>query len=298
MNALNIPEQFQNKIIDGRQKAAQVRAEVAEQVKNLVADGLQPALAVILVGDDPASHIYVRNKIRACADTGIQSIEHRLPHNCPAQDLKALIKQLNEDKGVHGILLQLPLPNHLNANEMINLIDPKKDVDGLHPYNNGLLMQPLNEISEKGFVPCTPLGSLLMIQDVMPDIVGKNAVVVGASILCGKPMGQLLLRAQATVTQCHSKTQNLPDVCRNADILVVAVGRPHLVKGDWIKEGAVVIDIGINKLEDGSITGDVDFNAALERASAITPVPGGAGPMTIACLMRNTLQAAKQAHGK
>jgi methylenetetrahydrofolate dehydrogenase (NADP+)/methenyltetrahydrofolate cyclohydrolase len=280
-------------IIDGRAVAARVRAGVAADVAALRAAGVVPGLAVILVGDNPASHIYVNNKIKACAETGIAGFEHFLPADTTAESLLALIRGLNADPAVHGILLQLPLPKHLDPNMMIMAIDPAKDVDGLHPQNAGLLMEGRAGHPEKGLIPCTPQGCIMLINEVLPDISGLNAIMIGASILCGKPMGQLLLRAHATLIQCHSHTRDLPGLCRQADIVVVATGKPGLVRGDWVKPGAVVIDIGITKMPDGKIKGDVEFDEVVGHARAITPVPGGVGPMTIACLMKNTVQAAR-----
>jgi methylenetetrahydrofolate dehydrogenase (NADP+)/methenyltetrahydrofolate cyclohydrolase len=271
-------------IIDGKSVAARLRGDIASRVKTMKAP---PGLAVILVGDDPASQIYVRNKIAACETTGIKSFEYKRPADVTETDLLTLIGELNRDPAIHGILLQLPLPAHLDENAFILAIDPAKDVDGLHPINGGRLMAGL-----PGMVPCTPQGSLLLIREVRKDLTGLNAVVIGRSILFGKPMAQLLLAENCTVTHCHSKTRDLADHCRRADILVAAVGRPRMVKGDWIKPGATVIDVGINRMEDGRICGDVDFGAAKEVAGAITPVPGGVGPMTIACLLANTLKAA------
>lgn len=283
------------RILDGRALAARVRADVTDGVAALKARGIQPGLAVILVGDDPASHIYVGSKIKACAATGIASFEHSLPADTAAATLLALIRRLNADPAIHGILLQLPLPPPLDPDMMIMAIDPAKDVDGLHPENAGLLMYGRGDEPSRGFVPCTPQGCMMLIREAAPDIAGLNAVMIGTSNLCGKPMGQLLLRAHATLIQCHSRTRDLPALCRQADILVTATGCAGLVRGDWIKPDAIVIDIGINKLPDGTITGDVAFAEALPRVRAITPVPGGVGPMTIACLMQNTLHAATRA---
>lgn len=245
-----------------------------------------PALAVILIGDDPASHVYVSNKVKACAKAGIRSLEYRLPADYPESDIAGLIETLNKDKDVSGILLQLPLPKGLDSDKLIQMISPAKDVDGLTIPNIGKLVAGLD-----GLVPCTPQGSLMLIKEACPDLTGKHAVVIGRSLLFGKPMAQLLLAENATVTTAHSKTKDLPAICRSADILVAAVGRPKMVKGDWIKKGAIVIDVGINRLETGKLCGDVDFDEASLVASAITPVPGGVGPMTIACLMANTLKA-------
>jgi methylenetetrahydrofolate dehydrogenase (NADP+)/methenyltetrahydrofolate cyclohydrolase len=271
-------------IIDGKAVAARLRSELASEVAKLKTP---PGLAVILVGDDPASQIYVRNKITACESTGIKSFEFKRPGDVTEKELLALIADLNRDPSIHGILLQLPLPAHLDENIFVLAIDPAKDVDGLHPLNAGRLMAGL-----PGMVPCTPAGSLMLIREVRKDLTGLHAVVIGRSILFGKPMAQLLLAENCTVTHCHSKTRDLAEHCRRADILVAAVGRLRMVKGDWIKPGATVIDVGINRMDTGKIAGDVDFESAKDVAGAITPVPGGVGPMTIACLLANTLKAA------
>lgn len=263
--------------------AAAFRQHIARGITTI---GKKPGLAVILVGDDPASHVYVRNKIKACEEVGIYSYEHKMPANSTQKEVRHAIKNLNLNPDVHGILLQLPLPDHLDKNELVQTIHPSKDVDGLTAENLGRLVAGID-----GMVPCTPQGSLALIKSVMPDLTGLNAVVIGRSILFGKPMGQLLLAENCTVTQAHSKTRNLPELCRQADIVIAAVGKPQMVKGDWIKEGAIVIDVGINRMPDGKLVGDVDFEAASMRAGAITPVPGGVGPMTIACLLVNTLKA-------
>lgn len=270
-------------IIDGKGIAAQVMETIAAQVAAL---SVPPTLAVILVGDDPASHVYVANKIKACGKTGIVSVEKRLPADSSFEDVAAVIMTLNRDPAVHGILLQLPLPLHLDSDPLIQMIAPEKDVDGLTIPNIGKLVAGMD-----GMVPCTPQGSLMLIKSVMPNLTGKRAVVIGRSLLFGKPMAQLLLAENATVTIAHSRTADLPAVCREADILVAAVGRPKMVKADWVKSGAVVIDVGINRLDTGKICGDVDFDAVSGVAGSITPVPGGVGPMTIACLMLNTLKA-------
>lgn len=270
-------------IIDGKSVSGKLMDTIAAQTATM---DTPPGLAVILVGDDPASHVYVANKIKACAKTGIRSTEHRLPENATEQDIETLIKSLNTDPSVDGILLQLPLPRGLDSDRLIQLIAPEKDVDGLTIPNIGKLVAGLD-----GLVPCTPQGSMLLIKEVCPDLTGKNAVVIGRSLLFGKPMAQLLLAANATVTTAHSKTANLAEVCRSADILVAAVGRPKMVKADWVKPGAIVIDVGINRLETGKLCGDVDYDDVSKIAGAITPVPGGVGPMTIACLMANTLKA-------
>ncbi len=254
-------------VIDGKAVAARLKEQVAADAAALAAKGVMPGLAVILVGDDAASQVYVRNKIATCEKTGIKSFGHFLPATTSSSDLLALIKKLNADKAVHGILLQLPLPNGLDANTMIQAIDPAKDVDGLHPINAGKLMAGL-----PGPVPCTPQGSLILIKSVEQKLAGLHAVVIGRSLLFGKPMAQLLLAADCTVTHCHSKTRDLPGICRTADILVAAIGRAEMVKGDWVKPGAIVIDVGINRQADGKLTGDVDFaDAASKVARAITP---------------------------
>jgi methylenetetrahydrofolate dehydrogenase (NADP+)/methenyltetrahydrofolate cyclohydrolase len=275
-------------IIDGKAIAASLRETIAADAKRLSDSGQQPGLCVIMVGDNPASDVYVRNKIAACEKTGISSFEHRLPANATQGDVEQLIRSLNADDKVHGILLQLPVPEQIDSSAMINLIAPEKDVDGLHPLNLGRLMAGL-----PGMIPCTPQGSLLLIKEVQKDLSGLHAVVIGRSILFGKPMAQLLLGENCTVTQAHSKTRDLPAICRSADILVAAIGRPEMIKGDWVKTGAIVIDVGINRMDDGKLKGDVDFAAASLIARAITPVPGGVGPMTIACLLANTVKAAK-----
>ena len=272
-------------IIDGKTIAASLLDDVKLEVESL---SRKPGLAVILVGEDPASKVYVGNKIKACEKTGIRSIEHKLPATSSAEDSKSLIDKLNADDDVDGILLQLPLPNGLDGDALVQTISPDKDIDGLTILNAGKLVAGLD-----GLVPCTPQGSLHLIKTIEPNLTGKNAVVIGRSLLFGKPMAQLLLQENCTVTTAHSKTKNLAEVCKNADILVAAVGRPRMVKSDWIKPGAIVIDVGINRLDDGKLCGDVDYDAAKEVAGAITPVPGGVGPMTIACLMLNTLKAAQ-----
>ena len=277
-------------IINGKEIATRIKSRIAEDVKTLVTKGVQPALAVILVGDDPASHVYVNNKIKACAQTGIKSVERKLPADIGKKALLAEIKALNENDEIHGILLQLPLPDSLRPyeNEMIGAISPRKDVDGLHIENVGKLVAEID-----GMVPCTPQGSLALIHEIETDLSGKHAVVIGRSLLFGKPMAQLLLQQNCTVTTCHSRTQDLESICKQADILVAAVGRPRMVKADWIKPGAIVIDVGVNRGDDGKLCGDVDFQGALDVAGAITPVPGGVGPMTITFLLKNTLRAAQ-----
>jgi methylenetetrahydrofolate dehydrogenase (NADP+)/methenyltetrahydrofolate cyclohydrolase len=283
-------------IIDGKAFAAGLRARVAEEVNALVrSQGLTPGLAVVLVGNDPASEVYVRNKGRQTLEAGMHSIEHKLPETASQTELLALIEQLNRDPGVHGILVQLPLPRHIDADLVINAIDPAKDVDGFHVSNVGLL-----GTGQKGLVPCTPLGCLMLLRDYLGSLSGKAAVVIGRSNIVGKPMAQLLLGDSCTVTIAHSRTPDLPDVVRRAEIVVAAVGRPEMVKGDWLRPGATVIDVGINRVERegrARLVGDVDYATASRVAGAITPVPGGVGPMTIACLLANTLAAACRARG-
>jgi methylenetetrahydrofolate dehydrogenase (NADP+) / methenyltetrahydrofolate cyclohydrolase len=279
-------------VIDGKAFAGRVRADVARHVAGL---GVQPGLAVVLVGEDPASQVYVRNKHASTVEVGMASFEHRLPDDTSEADLLALIARLNADPAVHGILVQLPLPGHLNADLVINAIDPAKDVDGFHISNVGRL-----GTGQKAMVPCTPLGCLMLLRDHHGSLAGLNAVVVGRSNIVGKPMAQLLLGDSCTVTIAHSRTRDLAAVCRGADILVAAVGRPEMLTGDHVKPGATVIDVGINRVErDGRmrLVGDVDYASASVVAGAITPVPGGVGPMTIACLLANTLTACCRAHG-
>ncbi|WP_323718475.1 bifunctional methylenetetrahydrofolate dehydrogenase/methenyltetrahydrofolate cyclohydrolase FolD [Paracoccus aminovorans] len=284
------------KIIDGKGFAATVRDRVAKTVERLKADaGITPGLAVVLVGEDPASEVYVRSKGKATLEAGMNSWEHKLDADTSEQDLLALIERLNNDPAVHGILVQLPLPAHLDPDVVINAIDPAKDVDGFHISNVGLL-----GTGQKSMVPCTPLGCLLMLREHHGSLSGLNAVIVGRSNIVGKPMAQLLLNDSCTVTIAHSRTKDLAEVCRNADILVAAVGRPRMIPGDWVKPGATVIDVGINRIESEGKTrlvGDVDFASASAVAGAITPVPGGVGPMTIACLLANTVTACSRAHG-
>lgn len=281
-------------ILDGKLFAAKVRARVADHVARLKeGHGLTPGLAVVLVGDDPASQVYVRSKGKMTVEVGMASFEHRLPVDTSETALLALIQKLNAAPEVHGILVQLPLPSHLNADLVINAIDPAKDVDGFHISNVGRLAT-----GQKAMIPCTPLGCLLLLRDYLGDMSGLNAVVVGRSNIVGKPMAQLLLGASCTVTIAHSRSRDLAGICRGADILVAAVGRPSMIQGDWIKPGATVIDVGINRVVDGDgtrLVGDVDFDAARRIAGAITPVPGGVGPMTIACLLANTVTACARA---
>lgn len=273
-------------IINGKEIAAALKDEIANEVSKM---SRKPGLAVILVGDDPASHVYVRNKVKACEKAGIESTETRLPEDTTQESIAAEIERLNNDENVDGILLQLPLPDHLDSDPLIQMISPDKDVDGLTLRNVGALVAGMD-----GFVPCTPQGSLILIKSVIDDLSGLNAVVIGRSLLFGKPMAQLLLKENCTVTMAHSRTKNLEEVCKQADILVAAVGREKMVKGSWIKDGACVIDVGINRMDNGKLCGDVDYDEAQGRAGFITPVPGGVGPMTIACLLNNTLQSAKK----
>ncbi len=286
-------------IIDGKAFAATVREKVTAHVARLKEEnGITPGLAVVLVGEDPASQVYVRSKGKQTVECGMNSYEHKLDVDTSEQDLLALIDKLNNDPAVHGILVQLPLPGHLNEDLVINAIDPAKDVDGFHISNVGLL-----GTGQKSMVPCTPLGCLMMLRDHHGSLSGLNAVVIGRSNIVGKPMAQLLLGDSCTVTIAHSRTKDLPEVVRKADIVVAAVGRPEMVPGDWIREGATVIDVGINRIpapEKGEgkmkLVGDVDFDSASKVAGAITPVPGGVGPMTIACLLANTLTACCRAN--
>lgn len=275
-------------IIDGKKVSAQVKERVAAEAAALKEKGVTPGLAVIIVGDDSASQVYVRNKEKACAETGMYSEKYALPAETTQEELLNLVKELNGKKEISGILCQLPLPSHLNSDIVINAIDPIKDVDAFHPVNVGKIM-----IGDYAFLPCTPAGVMELIKSVGVDPEGKNCVVVGRSNIVGKPMAMLLLHKNATVTICHSKTVNLAEVTKQADILVAAVGRAKFITGDMIKPGAVVIDVGMNRDENGKLCGDVDFESAEKVAGAITPVPGGVGPMTIAMLMENTLTAAK-----
>jgi methylenetetrahydrofolate dehydrogenase (NADP+)/methenyltetrahydrofolate cyclohydrolase len=279
-------------IIDGKAFAAGLRARVADLVPAFrEAAGRAPGLAVVLVGEDPASSVYVRSKGKMTREAGMESFEHKLPAETAQEALIALVDQLNSDPAVDGILVQLPLPKHIDEQAVLTRIDPNKDVDGFHPVNAGRLATGLH-----GFVPCTPLGCLMLLEDRLGDLSGLDAVVIGRSNIVGKPMAALLTRASATVTIVHSKTRNLPHYLKHADIVVAAVGRAHFVKGEWLKPGATVIDVGINRTDEG-LVGDVDFDSAASVAGAITPVPGGVGPMTIACLLRNTLVAAHRNAG-
>lgn len=286
-------------IIDGLAVAKRIRASIADHAADMKArqGGIVPGLAVVLVGDDPASQVYVRNKNRVCEEVGFRSYSHTLPASTTEIELLKLIADLNKNPQVNGILIQLPLPDHINERTILNAIEPIKDVDGFHPVNVGRQATGL-----MGLAPCTPSGCMILLNEVMSDLGGKKALVVGRSNIVGKPMAMMLLQASCTVTIAHSRTIDLPSECRTADIIVAAVGRPEFIKGEWIKPGAVIIDVGINRVvnpetEKHKLCGDVEFAAACERASAITPVPGGVGPMTIACLMQNTLQATMMQNG-
>ncbi len=294
-----------DKIIDGKTFAAGLREVISEEVDRIKSSHeLTPGLAVVLVGNDPASAVYVRNKGEQTREAGMNSFEHRLPVDASEEDVLALVENLNNDSAVHGILVQLPLPHQIDEQKVLAAINPDKDVDGFHVTSVGRLWT-----GGDALVPCTPYGCLLMLKDRLGDLSGKRAIIVGRSNIVGKPMAALLLAESCTVTIAHSRTQDLPERCREADILVAAVGRPEMVKGDWVKPGAVVIDVGINRIdapekgvkEDGTVktklVGDVEYASAIERAGAITPVPGGVGPMTIACLLRNTLVAACRQNG-
>lgn len=282
--------------IDGKLLADEIVQTVSTDVADFTAkSGVVPGLAVVLVGEDPASAVYVRNKIKRAAQAGLNSIEHYLPADVDQQTLDNLIETLNFDETVHGILVQLPLPDHLSDSRIIEAIAPEKDVDGFHPVNVGKL-----STGQQSLVPCTPLGCLIMLEHQIGNLSGKNAVVVGRSNIVGKPMANLLLKANCTVTVVHSRTQNIEEVCAGADILIAAVGQPQLITDSWVKEGAVVIDVGINAIElngKRKLVGDVNYDAVFSKVSAITPVPGGVGPMTIACLMKNTLTAAQHQLG-
>jgi methylenetetrahydrofolate dehydrogenase (NADP+) / methenyltetrahydrofolate cyclohydrolase len=280
-------------IIDGKSFANQLCNKLTEEVAQLKQQhGLHPCIAVVLVGEDPASQIYVKNKVKRCQQTGIESKQYRLPSTVDERTLVDLISTLNANAKVHGILVQLPLPPQINEKAVINAIAAKKDVDGFHIENAGALA-----VGENQRVPCTPLGSLMLLKDCLGDLSGKHAVVVGRSNIVGKPMANLLLQQHCTVTIAHSRTNNIKDICRQADILIAAVGKPRFIQADWVKPGATVIDVGINRVQEADksrLVGDVDFDAVVDIAKAITPVPGGVGPMTIACLMYNTIAAAKQ----
>lgn len=280
------------KIIDGRQISQQVKERVKEQVAALTEKGVQPGLAVVIVGENPASRVYVNNKKKACAECGIASFEHALPSETSQETLLELVRRLNEDQKVHGILVQLPLPGHMDETAVLNAISPAKDVDAFHPVNVGKIM-----IGDYSFLPCTPAGVMELIASTGVSIEGKNCVVIGRSNIVGKPMAMLLLHANGTVTICHSRTKELEKICAKADILVAAVGRAKFVTADMVKPGAIVIDVGMNRV-DGKLCGDVDYAAVEPVAGYITPVPGGVGPMTIAMLMQNTVTAAKLSGGQ
>ncbi len=281
------------RLIDGKALALGIREGIAKEVSALLAQtGIRPGLAAILVGDDPASKLYVKNKEKACDAAGIYVDEHKLPASTTQSELLALIGKVNADPKIHGILVQLPLPKQIDSKVILNAVSPEKDADGFHPYNMGHLVE-----GTAMFVPCTPKGIIKMIDSTGIPIEGKRAVVVGRSNIVGKPAALLLLHRHATITVCHSKTKDLPAVCREAEILVVAIGRAKFVTGDMVRPGAVVVDVGVNRLEDGTFVGDVDFGPASERAGWISPVPGGVGPMTIAMLLENTLESAKRAAG-
>ena len=285
------------RVIDGKAVAAQVRADIAKKVEALKsAHGFTPGLAVVLVGEDPASQVYVRNKGQQTKEVGMNSIEHKLPAETSEADLLALVNNLNNDDSINGILVQLPLPKHINSEKVLNSINPDKDVDGFNPTNVGRLW-----IGEPALAPCTPTGSVILAKSVQENLTGMNAVIIGRSNIVGKPMAALLLRENCTVTVAHSRTKDIASVVKGADLVIAAVGIAEFVKGDWIKPGAIVIDVGINRVEvpggKAKLKGDVDYAAAAEVAGAITPVPGGVGPMTIACLLKNTLQAAQMQRG-
>jgi|TARA_B100000530_G_C15899801_1_gene464887 methylenetetrahydrofolate dehydrogenase (NADP+)/methenyltetrahydrofolate cyclohydrolase len=285
------------RLIDGKTFAEKLREKIKRRTADLKAtNGLVPGLAAVLVGEDPASQIYVRNKEIQCVDAGMSSVGRRLPANISESELLATVTEFNADPAVNGILVQLPLPDHIIAKNVIEAIDVTKDVDGFSHLNVGALSS-----GEEGLIPCTPRGCMLLLEDTLGDLTGMNAVVVGRSNIVGKPIAQLLLAANCTVTIAHSQTQNLPDVCRKADIIIAAVGRPRMIRGDWIKPGAAIIDVGINRVTDETgktrLVGDIHFDEAIEVAGAITPVPGGVGPMTIACLLENTLIACCRQNG-
>ena len=276
------------KILDGKAVSLKVKESVKVRADELKKFGVEPTLAVVLVGEDKASQTYVRAKEKACNEYGIKSVAHRLSENTTQNELLALINVLNLDDSIHGILVQLPLPKHIDTNVVLAAIDPRKDVDGFHAVNVGKLVSGLD-----GFVPCTPLGVMEILKEYDIEVAGLNAVVIGRSNIVGKPMANLLLNASATVTVTHSKTKNLKEICKNADLIVAAIGRPFFLKADMVKDGAVVVDVGINRLDDGRLVGDVDFDEVAPKCSYITPVPGGVGPMTIAMLLNNTILAAQ-----
>jgi methylenetetrahydrofolate dehydrogenase (NADP+)/methenyltetrahydrofolate cyclohydrolase len=277
------------KIIDGKAIAAKIRTEIAQGVNKLKEKGVTPGLAVVLVGDDSSSRVYVSMKEKACHEVGIFSDEYKLPADTSEGELLALVEKLNHDPRIHGILVQLPLPSQIDTEKVLEAISPHKDADGFHPYNVGRL-----SIGKPLFLPCTPYGVMVMLKEEGIDLKGKEVVVIGRSNIVGKPVAMLCLAQHATVTLCHSRTRDLADVVRRADVVIAAVGRPEMIKGDWIKEGAVVIDVGVNRVGEKKLVGDVEFAAASRHASAITPVPGGVGPMTITMLLHNTLKSAKR----
>ena len=275
--------------IDGKEVSASVRNSITEKVNELRAKGVTPGLAVIIVGNDPASRVYVNNKKKGCEQTGMNSFEYALPEETTTEELISLIEKLNGEKDVHGILCQLPVPKHIDEEKVLNAISPDKDVDAFHPVNCGKVMT-----GDYTFAPCTPAGMVEMLKYYNIPVAGKHCVIIGRSNIVGKPMAMLMLKENATVTVCHSRTQNLTEITKQADILVAAVGRPKFVTPDMVKDGAVVLDVGINRMDDGKLCGDVDFDAVCEKTSYITPVPGGVGPMTITMLLKNTLAAAEQ----
>ena len=278
-------------IISGKETAAKIRERLRAQIDQLREKGYQPGLAVVIVGDDPASQVYVRNKEKACKEVGIAAQTFALPKETTQQELMALIDTLNARSDVHGILVQLPLPRHLDEHQVINAILPEKDVDAFHPVNVGKIM-----IGDFDYVPCTPAGVMALLEEAQIDVSGKRAVVIGRSNIVGKPQAMLLLHKNATVTICHSKTQHLEEITRQAEIIVVAIGKAHFLRGDMVKDGVVVIDVGMNRLENGKLAGDVDFDTVAPKASYITPVPGGVGPMTITMLLQNTVTACRRAN--
>ncbi|HOP39795.1 MAG TPA: bifunctional methylenetetrahydrofolate dehydrogenase/methenyltetrahydrofolate cyclohydrolase FolD [Geobacteraceae bacterium] len=278
-------------IIDGKATAQKIRSEIAAEVRHLATEGIQPGLAVVLVGDNPASKVYVSMKEKACHDVGIFSDEHTLPAETEEQQLLSLIDRLNNDDRIHGILVQLPLPTHINEAKVLEAISPAKDVDGFHPYNVGRLV-----LGKPTFQPCTPYGIMVLLREYNIDLKGKEVVIVGRSNIVGKPVAFMCLKQHATVTICHTRTVDLPTKIGMADVLIVAAGRPEVVRGEWIKQGAVVIDVGVNRVAEKKLVGDVEFETAARRAAYITPVPGGVGPMTITMLLQNTLQSAKMAN--
>ncbi len=281
------------KIIDGRLVAKSIREGLKEEVENLKKDGIEPGIAVVLVGENPASMVYVKNKGEACRSTGIYSEEHRLPEDTSESELLDLIERLNRDSRIHGILVQLPLPSHINKDKILKAISPDKDVDGFHEINMGRLFT-----GQEGLVPCTPFGIIKLLEHYNIPVDGKFAVIVGRSNIVGKPVAMMLLQRNATIAMCHTRTANMKEICRMGDIIIAAAGRPGMITGEMIKEGAVVIDVGINRLESGKLAGDVDFESASKKASWITPVPGGVGPMTIAMLLYNTVESAKIFYAK